>query len=262
MASKPWTPTHTGAEADYPAYDGTPRLSYLICSTPRSGSSLFCRLLEGSGRMGRPMEYLNPDVQMPLYARRLGAMVDGRIDPGRYLDALTRIRTSPEGVLGIKVHYDQLVRLVAHPRITRLVAESRLLRIRRRDRLAQAISLYKSWVTGQWGRRPGDEPAPVAYDRKGIAKALTAILSGEQGWDALFVTTGLPHREVWYEDLLADTHGVCQAAYHWVHGEDWSGTFSLAMSPSLKQADATSAEWKARFQAESRRERGLDQPPA
>src|SRR5690242_63902 len=34
-----------------------PHHSYLVCATPRSGSTLFCELLRNSGIAGRPEEY-------------------------------------------------------------------------------------------------------------------------------------------------------------------------------------------------------------
>src|SRR5919197_6386428 len=35
----------------------TPELCYLVCATPRSGSTLLCQLLERTGVAGRPDEY-------------------------------------------------------------------------------------------------------------------------------------------------------------------------------------------------------------
>jgi LPS sulfotransferase NodH len=34
-----------------------PRRSYLVCATPRSGSTLLCETLEQTGIAGRPREY-------------------------------------------------------------------------------------------------------------------------------------------------------------------------------------------------------------
>ena len=53
--------------------DGTrlqpPRAPYLVCSTPRSGSSLLCDALALTGRMGAPIEYFNPDHRRALSER-------------------------------------------------------------------------------------------------------------------------------------------------------------------------------------------------
>ena len=35
----------------------TPMLSYLVCATPRSGSTLLCHALDQTGVAGRPAEY-------------------------------------------------------------------------------------------------------------------------------------------------------------------------------------------------------------
>ena len=36
-------------------------MSYLVCSIPRSGSSLLCELLGGTGLAGAPAEFFHPD---------------------------------------------------------------------------------------------------------------------------------------------------------------------------------------------------------
>jgi len=40
--------------------NGSVNISYLICPTPRSGSTLLCEPLEGTGIAGRPDEYFQP----------------------------------------------------------------------------------------------------------------------------------------------------------------------------------------------------------
>src|ERR671917_2614911 len=44
-----------------------PRVSYLVCATPRSGSTLLCEALSGTGLAGRPAEYFEAmyDTRLP-----------------------------------------------------------------------------------------------------------------------------------------------------------------------------------------------------
>jgi trehalose 2-sulfotransferase len=48
-----------------------PTTSYLVCGTPRSGTSLLCGLLAGTGVAGHPEEYFWRD-DVPFWSRRWG----------------------------------------------------------------------------------------------------------------------------------------------------------------------------------------------
>ena len=78
-----------------------PRASYLVCSIPRSGSSLLCELLGGTGLAGAPAEFFHPD-KMAALQQRWG--VEGLDD---YLRELFARKTSPNGVFGTKAHWGQ-----------------------------------------------------------------------------------------------------------------------------------------------------------
>jgi LPS sulfotransferase NodH len=109
-----------------------PHTSYLICSTPRTGSSLLCDSLRATGLAGRPEEYfqfrartgeprrpreyfegLHPteaeEIFAILGARSRGEEDEERYDPSRfprYEDYLTWTideATTPNGVFGAKV---------------------------------------------------------------------------------------------------------------------------------------------------------------
>src|SRR3954449_1735628 len=100
--------------------------SYLLCSTPRTGSSLLCDALRATGVAGRPEEYFqfrartgqprrpleyfegldDPQVLAILGPRSRDAEDEERYAPGRFLryeDYLTWAivqATTPNGVLG------------------------------------------------------------------------------------------------------------------------------------------------------------------
>ncbi|HEX6473857.1 MAG TPA: Stf0 family sulfotransferase, partial [Candidatus Limnocylindria bacterium] len=64
-------------------------LSYLLCGTPRTGSTLLCGLLTSTGVAGRPESYFRqPDEHAR--ARRLGVPVagDGSFDYRRFVRAV------------------------------------------------------------------------------------------------------------------------------------------------------------------------------
>ena len=48
-----------GPEGDYPEWDGPPRRSIVLCTHPRSGSSLLGEALTFAGGFGCPLEYFH-----------------------------------------------------------------------------------------------------------------------------------------------------------------------------------------------------------
>jgi LPS sulfotransferase NodH len=73
--------------------------SYLICATPRTGSSLLCGLLESTGVAGRPESYFRqPDEQA--WAARWGIPTspDGTFSYADYVRAATTTGKTGNGV--------------------------------------------------------------------------------------------------------------------------------------------------------------------
>ncbi len=111
-----------------------PMLSYLVCATPRSGSTLLCRALDQSGVAGhpeeyfealhrsglprRPHEYFDPDRHANIVERlAFREMPEGMAKPNplwhpdtydQYLDWAVREGTTPNGVFGAKLMWGYL----------------------------------------------------------------------------------------------------------------------------------------------------------
>ncbi len=175
-----------------------PTRSYLICSTPRSGSTLLCEALTATGVAGRPEEYYQhrrktglprrpleyfEDVDIPEVRSILGdyTRVDDEpslYDPRRfpdyraYLDWTMEQATTPNGVFGAKVMWgyfngfvDSLRDVLGNAVLpTRAVLErtfpglDRWIFMTRREKPRQAISLWKAIQNWTWKR---DDGGPV-----------------------------------------------------------------------------------------------------
>src|SRR4051812_29575810 len=167
----------------------TPTASYLICATPRSGSTLLCDLLARTGVAGAPEEYFQGlrhtgrarqprDYLGPAYDAEVRAILGDRSpvdeEPGQveaagfasygdYLDAILRRGTTPNGVFGGKVMWAYLDGLVSELRrlpgapagdayqvLAARFPRLRLIHHTRGDRLRQAISLWRALQTWSW----------------------------------------------------------------------------------------------------------------
>ena len=167
---------------------GPPKTSYLICTTPRSGSTLLCELLTGTGIAGRPDEYFQQlrSTGRPMRPRDYLEGVapgivpsethDGELeehqlyDPHRFLDFEEYVdwvkdrATTPNGVFGAKIMWPYMAGLVdgltpgPRERATADPAELlagtfpglRYVWLRRMDKVRQAVSLWRALQTWNW----------------------------------------------------------------------------------------------------------------
>src|SRR4051812_4674664 len=151
--------------------------AYLVCATPRSGSTLLCELLKGTGVAGRPEEYFET-LRSTGYPRQPRQYFEGvpevqallaPVEPGAPeaefdWDGVLRAGTTPNGVFGAKVMWSHLEDL--WPRLGGRSLEDGLPRPRyvqvvRRDKAAQAVSLWTAIQTQHWR---DDGGAAIAHD--------------------------------------------------------------------------------------------------
>ena len=209
-----WDPARPELDTVPPWDLDRPARTYVVCSTPRSGSGLLVRGMAATGLAGTPAEYFNVNQRGPLAARwGAGDSV------ARYVTALRRHRTSPGGVLGVKLHWDQLEQLRAEVLglppgepgfelsadfLLGLLPGARFVHILRRDVERQAVSLWVALSTGVWSLRRGARagPAPaVPYSFAAIDQCRTMIVNSELHWDRFFRSNGIEPVRVVYEDL-------------------------------------------------------------
>jgi LPS sulfotransferase NodH len=217
------------------------RRRYVICSTPRTGSGLLSGGLTTTGVAGMPTEYLNGWL-LKAYLRRSGA---GSFSSSEYWRFMEARYTTPNGVFGTKLHYDQLV--AVYRTTPRQVAFLRhfndIIHISRRNKVAQAVSWAKALQTDSYT----SEISPLRsahYDAPLIARRLAAALTGEQSWERLFrLARRAPHR-VFYEDLAGDFDGTVRRILQ-VMG---LSAPEVELHPRLdRQGDGLNEEWIARF---------------
>ena len=162
-----------------------PSCSYLVCATPRSGSTLFCEDLSNTGLAGQPKEYFealkksglprrpseyfesldNAEIQGLLNAYA-GGDEDIPLQVGSYADYLTQVieeGTTPNGIFGAKMMWGYFDDFLSHVReipTWQPVATPQLLAdifpnlhyiwITRQDKVRQAVSLWRAIQTSVW----------------------------------------------------------------------------------------------------------------
>ena len=131
---------------------------YAIFYISRSGSTWLADLLSRQGGLGKPREYLNLDM-----IARFAAEMNANTLAG-YFAMLGRKRASANGVFGLKVGPAQLATLMEEATVGEIFAGYAWIYLRRRNAVAQAVSLYKARVSGTYQRRRsrGSRPAPAS----------------------------------------------------------------------------------------------------
>jgi len=272
-----------------------PRVSYLLCSTPRSGSTMLCELLEATGVAGHPQEFFQQvastgmprrpleyfgDAVTPEIRAAVGADDRSSADHrgyapavhggfGAYLESVLRRGTTPNGVFGAKLMWGYVDGLVTALRelpgvgdrpapeaLALAFGEPRYMWVRRRGTDRQAVSLWRALQTWAW-RSEGDDRG-----------------DGRDGGDAVYLFDAIDALErslraddAAWERFFAEA-GVEPATivYEDFSADPAAGTRALLGRLGVesdvpdgprteRQADERSEEWVRRYRAE--RDRAL-----
>lgn len=236
---------------------------YIICASPRSGSTLLCDLLTRSGA-GAPESYFRPD-SIPGYAERWRVPIDGGQFSVAYVSAVRRAGEAGTGRFGMRVMWTDapafLHRLAElhpaaqdQPDALRLAFGVRkFVRLSRRDMIAQAVSLVIANQSGLWHvnadgserqrAKPHEDPR---YDSAAIAAELKVLRREDEGWTRWFSDHQLRPYHVDYESLSADPSATLSGVAEYL---EVSGLSSLSPG-TARMASNLNTEWTIRFKRE------------
>ena len=185
-----------------------PRRKILILSTPRSGASVFGRVLAAMTGMGIAGEWLD-DRMIRAYARVMNRGGVAIADYWRFIQAKA---TSAEGGLAIEAHVHDVVRMLGLGVDPFAWGFDGVYFVERRDKFAQAMSLAKARAGGRWH---GSHRAlrvvqadDVSFDE--ILQALREIAAQEERHRSAFAPR--VRRSFVYEEVCARPEvvgGVC-----------------------------------------------------
>jgi LPS sulfotransferase NodH len=263
----------------------TPMLSYLVCATPRSGSTLLCQALTQtgvagqpeeyfealarSGRPRRPHEYFDPDRHANIVERlAFREMPDGAAKPNplwhpetydQYLAWALEEGTSANGVFGAKIMWGYLgdfaellrgIEGMAGRPLPELLGRAfpglRYIQITRENKIRQAVSLWKAVQTQAW--KAGDEverSVELVFSFRAINYLVRLLTAHDASWDAYFLGLGYEPLKLTYEELADSTDAVVRRVLAHL-GIPAPAGLSVGRPRLSVQADAISEEWVRR----------------
>jgi trehalose 2-sulfotransferase len=260
--------------------------AYLICSTPRSGSSLLCEALTNTGVAGRPDEYFQerrpgtlpvgpreyfedggPLDVSALLSDASPPKVSAEHDPRRfasysgYLEWAIGRGATANGVFGAKVMWGSFPGLLSRLRdlpgrddlpaadlLDSVFPDVRYVWMTRADKVRQAVSLWRALQTWTW--RHDDTPLDTepVYSFEAIDHLVDQVLRHERAWRDFFTESGIEPHTVVYE-RLADAYE--ETALEALEELDIAVPSDLRFQRRLqRQADELNEEWVARFRAD------------
>lgn len=240
--------------------------SYLICATPRTGSSLLCGLLESTGVAGCPESYFRqPDEQA--WAARWGIVSrsDNAFSYADYVRAALAAGRTDNGVFAARIMWGTMAEVVSklaavHPDLAgmdvdllhRAFGETRFIYLRRGDAVAQAVSLLRAEQTNVWFettqaalKEPEREPR---FDLDELRARVHLVRDHNAAWQEWFASTGIQPYSMLYEELDANPVGVTRGVLDFLGLELPVSTEIVVRHRRL--ADHLSAQWINRYRAE------------
>ncbi len=174
-----------------------PEKIYCIAFTPRSGSTWLGHMIAKTKALGLPKEWFNHNAAM-YTIRNSGS--------GSFLEYYEYLKHfhKANGIFGAEVAFQHFDKLIQEGYEYVFDEVDSWIFLRRRDFVAQAVSLYRAVQSGIYHVR-GDKSAPevhLEYDRDKIAKLVFNIMNQEWRFLQYFEKTGITPSMLWYEDLL------------------------------------------------------------
>jgi LPS sulfotransferase NodH len=250
--------------------------SYIICATPRTGSTLLCDMLASTQVAGKPDSYFMSEMD-PGWAEELGFPAREGLSAAAYgsaiLKAAVRAGKGQTGIFGLRLMRKDLSALMTlidgvYPRLPSdkerfQAAFGNILYVHlaREDKLAQAVSLLKAEQTGLWHVAPdGSEierlapPQEPRYDFDRIAGKLAELEQDDCAWRRWFAQQGIEPLRIGYESLSANpTEAVTRICNRL--GVPHPAPHNLKPRVA-KLADAISQDWMRRYQRDLARRNG------
>ncbi len=245
--------------------------AYVICTAPRSGSTLLCSLLAATGVAGKPQSYFF-DPSVADWIADLGITVDANLPEREVLATVFRSvqhrGRNGTGLFGLRQQAHGLAFLceklaVLYPdeatdaaRFHRAFGRTRFLHLTRADKIAQAISYLKANQSGLWHMAPDgsvlEQTGPrrePSYDGTTLRTMVTMLTAYDRAWNDWFLREGLTPVRLSYDDLAADPAGML---HHVLDSLGLDPAAAKGIKPGVRKlADKTSLEWAARFRAEA-----------
>lgn len=245
--------------------------SYILCATPRSGSTLLCDLLAETGVAGRPNSFFRQE-DMREWAEYWGLSPADLDDPPTfsraYVAAMIEEGKGGTEVFGLRLMWasvaaasQSLDRL--HPGLPDIPARfesafgpTLYVHLSRQDKISQAVSRLQAEQSGLWHlgadgieRERTAPPGPSFYDAARLSFLVKELHADDSAWEAFFVEHGITPLRLVFETIVKAPRDALATILSAL-GRDPQIARSV-VPRTAKLSNATSREWAERFRRET-----------
>jgi LPS sulfotransferase NodH len=243
--------------------------AYLLCSTPRTGSTWLCGLLESTRVAGRPASYFRK-ADENTYADGWGVprSSDGTPLYAEFVRAAKAAGTTDNGVFGARIMWGTMDEVVLRLRtiyparegrdlelLTSAFGNLRFVYLRRLDTLAQAVSWCRAEQTDVWHKTDrsdrSEQKQDPRYDFDRINELVRMIVEHNLAWEQWFASVGVRPHSVLYEELERGPVEVTKGVLAFLELELAAGREIVGRHQRL--GDLLSAQWIDRYGTQARR---------
>jgi trehalose 2-sulfotransferase len=243
--------------------------SYIICTSPRSGSTLLCKLLAATGVSGHPESYFHrPDISE--WSADLNLALEPDLSEAETLKAIFQATiakgTGDTGLFGLRLQRHSFAFFMEKLRVLYPGYESDLqwveaafgatlfIHLTRLNKVEQAVSCVKAEQTGLWHVAPdgteleriGPAKDPI-YDATSIRATYDQFTVFDRDWKQWFEAEHIEPLRITYNTLSADPAGCLKMI---LEALDVDTNAADGVVPGVaKLADATNQEWVRKFRA-------------
>lgn len=225
------TTTHHETPSDSADESRVDPLHFIVLSNPRSGSGLFCSLLENTDLLGHPKRGGKNEVLHPNRPTGPGTVDWNNQDVKAFLQDVL----DEHG--WFKLHWYQFANMIRHARrglcqpelsiwhfASHIPSSTPLVLIIRKDKLAQSVSAIKSMITNEWKRKQGQssseqEPPKPKVSLYTICYHIEDGKRSDGFWRRFLSENQLEFFECSYEELVKDKSKVISEALQFMEVE-------------------------------------------
>lgn len=204
-------------------------MEYIICASQRTGSTLVANTLK-SMCIGKPDEFFNIWFSSDLETLPLN----------EYISKIKDTQTC-NGIFGLKVHYCQIEQYNLHE-LPSYFPNAKYIWLYRRNKLRQAISLWKAMCTQCWHSTEINKKPPQ-YNYSQICNLVVKMTREIECWENFFASHNIKPLEVVYENLDKNYKDTVYKIL------DFLGVEEKLIPPPLleKQSDKITEFWVKKF---------------
>jgi LPS sulfotransferase NodH len=181
-----------------------------LCFTNRVGSNYLTDLLNMTGYGIRVAEEdFNSSTAAAAAQRHAFKSYDS------YLDHIVRATKRNDTCIW-KIGPAQLLWMANRGFISDFFPDSKYLLLRRRDKLAQAVSLFAANTTGKYISDGSTTDDALKFDKAEIARDLLQCCVGEAHLAYFYALHSIQPYELWYEDMIADPKACVAGISAWL----------------------------------------------